>query len=139
MNDQNNTVQAFDAATGEQMRQTARWAGLLAGAGYAGMAVLLISSIYNVWNKSFAHEDAYISSYRFGGFLAEAIVVGLCFYPFYTLSRFARGIRSAIELRNQSRFNESLRYLKGVYRYMGIATVLLLAFFALGLFIFALN
>jgi uncharacterized membrane protein len=59
-------------------------------------------------------------------------MTGLNFYPIFALLKFSTLIRSAIADSNQQQFNHALKYLKNMFRYIGVLTITLITIYGLG-------
>jgi hypothetical protein len=75
-------------------------------------------------------------------FLTYVTISLLYFYPIWALFKFSALSKQSIATQNQHLFNEGLRYLKNMFKYMGIVTIigfvlvgLLIVFSALSAFI----
>ena len=64
--------------------------------------------------------------------LMSIAMLGFNFYPIFALLRFSSLVRKAIESANQHEFNHALKYLKNLFRYIGIFTIIIIVIYGLG-------
>jgi hypothetical protein len=118
------------------MLETSRWAMFLAIIGFiylalmvlggviAGVAISAISSAYPTSDPS----SAIIGVLGGAGITAIYLIsAGLMFYPVFALSKFASHIKVAIQTFNQDRFRSAMSYLKNMFKYCGILTIVCFA------------
>lgn len=59
-------------------------------------------------------------------------ILGVNFYPVFALLRFSTLVRTAMENANQQEFNHALKYLKNLFKYIGIFTIIMIFFYGIG-------
>lgn len=64
--------------------------------------------------------------------------IGINAYPLFALLKFSTLTKSSIKEMNQEKFDAALRYQKGLYKYLGILTIIIISFYGL-IAIFALT
>lgn len=114
----------------------AKWAKFLAIVGFVSIGLMLVGGLF-VGSSMSALSGA---TGAMSGALLVALyflIAGLYFYPVYALYKFAKNIKLAIEHNNNNAFATGIRYLKGMFKYMGIITVIFLSLYAL-LFMFGI-
>ena len=130
----------IDPAAKNHLSEAARWAKFLAICGFImlGMMViygLLISVVFSQFTR---YEDTYSSrniKNTLGAimFVFYTVCALLAFFPYLFLLRFANKMKRALESDDQAELNNSFMNLKILYRYLGILTIIGLAFMLLGI------
>jgi Family of unknown function (DUF5362) len=118
--------------------EMARWTKFLAVLGFVFLSLMLTMGIFfAVFLRTFAEN--------YGGMQAQAIanmgaagpiavvaifliVIGVYFYPTYALFKYSQCIKVALNTDNKEQFNLAIKYLKNMFKYMGI---LMIAFLVL--------
>lgn len=67
------------------------------------------------------------------GLLFAVICVGVNFYPLFALLKFSALAKNGVVTENQQQFNSALRYLKNLFKYIGIATIVMVLFYAVAI------
>jgi hypothetical protein len=110
-----------------------------------GLIVLMAifaGSIFTIMSNSY--DDGYRRSSLTGGMGAFVAVfyIGiaiLCFFPYLFLFRFANHMKNALNSNEQTTLNTSFQNLKIMFRYVGILTIVMLSFYALGILMVILS
>ena len=131
---------SLDATSTGHLKETASWARLLAIVGMVSCVLMVLMGIFASMAMSRATSEF---DREFGGsasaglgatMMITYIVIALIyFFPCLFTLRFANYIRTAINANDQLALNEGLRNLKATFRYMGIITIIFIAFFVLAL------
>jgi uncharacterized membrane protein YjgN (DUF898 family) len=142
--DQNQNTSLFglniDQIAKTYLYETARWARFLAICGFIIVGLMVIFSIFMLMNfsniESQMEEMPGAGSGLMSGmgtiaFIFYIIIAIICFFPFLFLIRFANKMKAALVSSDQTELNESFRNLKVYYQYIGILTIIGLAFMAL--------
>jgi hypothetical protein len=61
------------------------------------------------------------------------LVVCLYFYPVFALLKFSNLIKPAVQAANKEQFNNAFRYLKNMFKYIGILTIIFLSFYGIAI------
>jgi len=61
--------------------------------------------------------------------IISLVMVGVNFYPIFALLKFSVLTKKAINNTNQQQFNTALKYMKNLFRYIGILTIILITFY----------
>lgn len=132
---------SIDHISKSHLSEAARWAKFLAICGFIMLGLMII---YGIAMAAFvAQVPNYDNGYEANemkGFLGVFMVIFysafavLAFFPYLFLLRFANKMKRALESDDQSELNNSFMNLKILYRYLGILTIISLAFIVLGLF-----
>jgi hypothetical protein len=143
--DQNQTSSLFNLSVDQTGRahlaETARWAKFLAIIGFimCGLIVLIglfFGSIFSLFTSPYSnspYNDLSVRGSGFGAIMAVYyIVIALIyFFPCLFLYRFANKMKTALASNEQDVLNTSFQNLKASFRYVGIVTIIFLAFFIL--------
>jgi len=125
-----------------QLSEAARWARFLAIAGFIVLVLMIIygiifslmfSSMVNTMGEGFggnypARELG--TGFGVGMIFIYIIAAIIAFIPLLFLLRFSNKMRTALNSNDQEILNDSFRYLKVYYRYIGILTIIGLCLFA---------
>ncbi len=135
---------SLDATSTSHLKETASWARLLAIVGMVMCVLMVLGGI--LASVAFSKVGELERDYGRSGYgsgasagMGAAIVVVyiivalIYFFPCLFTLRFANYIKTAINANDQQALNEGLRNLKATFRYMGIITIIFIAFFVLGL------
>src|SRR6185437_11613645 len=115
------------------MLETARWAKFLAILGFIGIGLLFLSSII-LFIVIIVNGNAFdLSNNSQIGIEALVYVIGapLYFYPVFALYKFSRLIKTAIATSNKQLFDKAFKFLKGLFKYMGIIAIINIALIGL--------
>ncbi|MBI5371785.1 MAG: hypothetical protein HZA79_07145 [Sphingobacteriales bacterium] len=136
---------SLDATSTSHLKETASWARLLAIVGMVMCVLMVLGGILASVAVSKATGELE-REFRSGGYGSGAaagmgaavavvyiIVALIYFFPCLFTLRFANYIKTAINANDQQALNEGLRNLKATFRYMGIITIIFIAFFVLAL------
>jgi uncharacterized membrane protein YjgN (DUF898 family) len=135
----------IDATGQSNLGDAARWAKFLAIVGMV-MCILIViigifaatalSSIESNFQRDFGGRSAYGSSGMGVTVVVMYILIAVIyFFPCMFMLRFSNHMQNALKANDQASLNESLKYLKVTFRYMGILTIIFLVFFVLGMLI----
>jgi preprotein translocase subunit SecG len=138
-----------DQAGRSHLGEAARWAKLLAIAGFIMCGFIVLMAIFfgsfmggfmNRYGGSNPYNDI---SARDGVGAVVAIyyivIAVLWFIPCLFLYRFSTKMKMALASNDQEVLNGSFQNLKATFRYLGIITIILLAFMVLGLLVIILG
>jgi hypothetical protein len=127
---------SIDPVTKEHLSETARWARFLAIVGFIFLGLMIIGGIAVV-----SYMANTVDSYNTGINMFAGVGVGMIFFyllvaaiwffPLLFLFRFATRMKAALEGNDQQALNTSLQNLKVCFRYVGVVTIVGLAFYAL--------
>ena len=129
----------LDAEGSYNLMQIARWGKFLAVAGIVFMAIMLLVLVGLAFIL-FGYPDSLTSETATKAIMngiIMLIMIGIYIYPTYALYKFAVQSKVAINSGDQQLFNSSVRYLKGLFKFMGILTLVMICLYAL-IFILAI-
>ena len=130
--------------------ETAKWAKFLSICGMVGIILMVIFGIYislavskqsNEFDDLYRKQGVELSSKGLGaGMMITYILFGLLyFFPCLFTLQFANKMKSALISNDSLVLSESFRSLKKTFRYMGVLTIIMLAFFLIALITGGLN
>ena len=115
--------------------ETARWAKFIAIVLFVIFGIFLLAGILlAVLLPSLGTSQQFASLGALGPVFIIFIVlilVGVYFYPTYALLKFSNNIREGLNTGNKEQFNTAIRHLKGMFKYMGIMMIVLLAIYGI--------
>ena len=134
----------IDQSSRAHLYEAAKWAKFLAIVGFVMCGLIVVVAIFagsifamlsNSYNEGYRSSAALTGG--MGAFLA-IFYIGiaiLCFLPYLFLFRFATRMKTALNTNDQLTLNTSFQNLKIMFRYVGILTIVMLSFYALGILI----
>lgn len=131
---------SIDQSAKTHLSEAARWARFLAIVGFIMCGLIALfglfaGTFFSRFANNFGAEAGTVSSGAFGFmFMAYAIIgIIIYFFPCLFLYRFANKMKAALASNDQENLNGSFQNLKITFRYFGILTIIVLAFYAIGL------
>jgi hypothetical protein len=134
---------SVDLESIEHLTETARWAKFLAIVGFVMCGLIAIVSFFigTIFASSslsgISGTGAAMGS-ALGGVLITLVYLVIAvaqFFPFLFLFQFAVRLRMALRTNDQVKLNQSLKSQKFLFRYAGIATIIVLCLYGVGLLI----
>ena len=126
----------IDWRSKEFLKETAKWTKFLAILGFVGIGLMVLGSLVMLFAPSSLMSNG---DFPFGGkifmmllYLAFAV---LYYFPISYLYQFSENTKKAIENNDNNAIRDAFEFLKSHYKFMGILTIILLAFYAIILFI----
>lgn len=126
----------IDWRSKEFLKQTAKWTKFLAILGFVGIGLMVLGSLVMLFAPSSLMSNG---DFPFGGkifmmllYLAFAV---LYYFPISYLYQFSENTKKAIENNDNNAIRDAFEFLKSHYKFMGILTIILLAFYAIIIFI----
>jgi hypothetical protein len=130
----------IDHESSQYLTETARWGKFLAIVGFVTCGLLAIASFFigailsrnpfSVYGAEGAAGAAGAIGGTFITLLYLAISV-LYFFPCLFLYRFSVRLKAALRDNDQVKLNQSLKSQKSLFKFVGILTIIVLAFYAL--------
>lgn len=121
-----NTAKAY-------MLETARWAKFLAILSFIGMGILIAAGFYmSTMSSQLAAAYGNNPMMETMGpimMVMYILIVAIYFYPVFALLKFSNLIKPAIQSANQQQFNNAFRYMKNMFKYIGIITIIILCLY----------
>ena len=126
----------IDWRSKEFLKETAKWTKFLAILGFVGIGLMVLGSLVMLFAPSSLMSNG---DFPFGGkifmmllYLAFAV---LYYFPVSYLYQFSENTKKAIENNDNNAIRDAFEFLKSHYKFMGILTIILLAFYAIMIFI----
>ncbi|NLP57296.1 DUF5362 family protein [Lutibacter sp. B1] len=122
------------------LSETGKWVYFLSIIGFCFIGLIVIIALFAGTLLSTIGGDE--SPFPFPGIFISILylLMGLVyFFPIYYLFNFANNIKKAIEKKDSESLDKALENLKSHYKFVGILTIIMLAFyvlFGLGAFLF---
>jgi hypothetical protein len=129
---------SIDAVASQELRDIAKWGRFLSIVGFVTCGLVVLLGIFSASFLSdfgkLASNTGYASG--MGGIIAAFYIVFaiIYFFPVLFLFQSSTKMRTALNENDQQVFNEALIKLKAFFRYVGILTIIILAFYALAIF-----
>lgn len=129
---------SIDHESYAHLGETARWAKFLAIVGFVTCGVIAIMSFFIGSLLAASVFSAYgnTGASAVGGALFTGIYLifaVIYFFPCLFLYQFSIRMKAALKSNDQVKLNQSLKSQKTLFKYMGIMTIVILSFYALGL------
>lgn len=135
---------SIDPVTKAYLSETARWARFLAICGFILLGLMLLFGIFVLVGMSSEIGSNISQEYGGSASMMEGLGMGafafmyiisalIIFFPLLYLLRFANRMRASLNGNDQQALNHSFQNLKSYFRYLGIITIILLAFYAIAI------
>jgi Family of unknown function (DUF5362) len=132
---------SMDATAKAHIAETARWARFLAIVGMIMCGLMAIGGILAMaaFNSTvneyqgYRYRNSDMAGLGASVMIMYLVVAVIYFFPCMFTLRFANHTQAALRANDQNSLNEGLKNLKVTFRYMGILTIIGLAFFVLAL------
>ncbi len=106
-------------------REVGKWAGFLAIVGFITLAVMIMISFSLLFMSGPVPASMYGGSFpRVLIFLLYVVIAVVYFFPVWFLFRFADLLRKSFRTGSKDEFNQSIRYLRSFFVYIGILTII---------------
>jgi hypothetical protein len=126
---------SIDPVVKSHLAETARWARLLAIVGALSILLVVAAGIYQYMMLS-QFDDSFgggFQSMRVALVIVYFIIIIIAIFPLLYLFRFSGHMKAALNANDQTAFNESFLHLKLYFRFLGIITIIGVAFLALSI------
>ncbi len=139
-------LQLNDSAKGF-LREIAKWTYFLSILGFIGIGfIVLVAFFAGAFLAFFGNltQETHNLGWIGGSFvfIIYLIIATIYFFPFYYLNTFSTKLKIALKNNDSDILSNSFKNLKSHYKYIGIASIILLSFYALlllGILIVALT
>jgi hypothetical protein len=116
------------------LKETAKWANFLAIMGFIGIGLLVIIALFaGTLFGSLPESNAYAEVGSGLIMLVYLLMAVLYIFPVLYLYRFADKMKTALARNDEDILSDALMNLKSHYKFIGILTIVMLAFYALGI------
>jgi len=139
MEDQTNSVFGLNIDPNSQSHLTegAKWAKFLAIVGFVMCGLIAIFGVFagsiltsfNSRNSELGNDRAYTAGMGIGAAILYIGIAVLYFFPCLFLYRYSVKMKQALTTKDQDTLTSSFQNLKIMFRYMGILTIVVLAFY----------
>lgn len=135
----------IDPVTKAHLSETSRWARFLAIVGMVFVALAAVGVLFIVVAGTMAsgslqngigdnpYSSGILSMFGIGAVIFYALLLLIWFFPLLYLLRFANKMRTALNGNDQQALNTSFQNLKACLRFVGIITLIILAFYAIAI------
>jgi hypothetical protein len=133
---------SIDHESSQYLTETARWGKFLAIVGFVTCGLLAIASFFigAIMSRSpfaaYSADGAAGAAGAIGGTLVTLLYLAfalLYFFPCLFLYQFSVRLKAALRDNDQVKLNQSLKSQKSLFKFVGILTIIVLAFYALAL------
>jgi hypothetical protein len=135
------TINLFDLQIDNQsnsyLTEIARWGKFLAIMGFILCGLFVLVAIFGgAAIGTLMSTQMGTSSVMSGAFLTISylVIALIYFFPCFYLFKFSTRMQLALRTNDQVQLNFSLKYLKSLFRYLGIFTIVILSIYALVIF-----
>lgn len=125
-----------DEVARAHMLEMARWGKFLSIVGFISLGLLALAAVAMLFSTALVDTMGY-GVFGTGIAFIYLVFAALYFYPAYALYKFSNTVKPAIRTANQAQFNQALSHLKGVFKFVGIFTIIIIGIYGL-IFIFAI-
>ncbi|RKS53516.1 hypothetical protein BC962_1768 [Gillisia mitskevichiae] len=134
-NENESTVISIPQESIHFFKETGRWAKLLAILGFVFIGFMVVAAFtMGTIMTAFGGE---VGQFPFQGILMGAIylfVALLYYFPVMYLFKFSKNIKQAFITMDSTSFNAAIGSLKSHYKFIGVLTIIMMAFYAMMLF-----
>lgn len=133
----------IDPVTKSHLSEAARWAKFLAIIGFVFLALMVVGGLFvstimassmSQFEGGYGGGSANIFASMGAGLAVLYIILAvIMFFPLLFLLRFANRTKAALASNDQQVLNTSFQNLKAYFRYIGIITIIILAFYAIAI------
>jgi len=132
---------SIDPVTKAHLSEAGKWARFLAIAGFIFIGLMVVAGIFlSITFSSLETQSTYngnpagmFSAMGVGMMLFYILFAVIMFFPLLFLLRFANKIKTALAANDQEQLNTSFQNLKAYFRFIGIVTIIGLAFYGIGI------
>ena len=124
----------IDEEARAHMLETVRWGKFLAILGFVFLGLLILFGVLSGFIISaFDQSNVFTAGMGIGMMFVYLLIAAIYFYPTWALYKFSVLSKQALHTHNQQQFNQSLRYLKNIFKFFGIITIIMLALYGIGI------
>jgi len=125
-----------DDTTRSTMLEMTRWTKFLSVLGFIGLGLIVAAGFLFAMTLNnlsrFSPSVSPLAGLGGAGLIAlYTLIAGIYFYPTYALYKYSAGMKYALNHNDKARFNDSLNYLKNMFKYIGILMILVLCIYGL--------
>jgi hypothetical protein len=124
-----------DHETTGYLSETAKWAKFLSIVGFVMCGLIVVAALFA---GTIATLNPFAGTMGAGGFMQIVLLLAMAalyFFPCLFLFNFARKMQFALRNNDQINLNDSFRNLKSNFKFVGILTIVILSFYAIGILV----
>jgi len=126
----------IDPTTRIHLTEAARWARFLAIMGFIVCGLIVVvgifaGSIFTFFSSRYADQGPSMTGLGAVMTVIYLVIALIYFFPCLFLFRFASNMKTALASNDQNTLTVSFQNLKIMFRYVGIITIIILAFYAI--------
>jgi len=129
----------------DYLRQAAKWGKFLAIVGFVTIGFMVLIAIFagasmGAMMQGFGGAAGGAGAFTGGALTAFYLLFALLyFFPVLYLYRFSSKVQRGLNLQSEPEVNEAFKNLKSLFKFMGVLTIIMLAFYGLGIFFMMLG
>lgn len=122
-----------DETAKNHLKDAAGWAKFLGIAGFVFMGLMIFAgfAIGSAVMQTPGVNNALAAIGGIGFGLAYTLIAAIYFYPVFALYKFAVLCKEAVYSNDNHTFGRAMYYLKNMFKYIGVLTIIILALYAL--------
>jgi hypothetical protein len=122
-----------DETAKNHLKDAAGWAKFLGIAGFVFLGLLILSGfvIGSALTQTPGVNNAFATIGGIGVTLIYIILAAIYFYPIYALYKFSVLCKEAVYSNDNNTFARAMYYLKSMFKYIGVITIIILALYLL--------
>jgi len=130
-----------DDSSKSNFLEMARWTKFLAIMGFIVMGIVVLAGIgmaamVRSGLTAFGSYSAVLAALGpMGVVLLYLLIAAIYIYPIYALLKYSTGIKYAMNNNDKTRFNEAIRYLRNMFKYLGILMVIILCIYGFAIIV----
>jgi Family of unknown function (DUF5362) len=137
----------IDHESSSFLNETARWGKFLSIVGFVTCGLLAVASFFigSIMSRSALASYSADGAGAYGAGFAAGItavylaIAVLYFFPCLYLYRFSVRLKAALNGNDQVQLNQALKNQKSLFKFIGILTIIVLAFYALALIVIVIG
>ena len=137
----------IDHESSSYLNETARWAKFLSIVGFVTCGLLAVASFFigSIMSRNALAPYGVDGAGAYGAGFAAGItalylaIAVLYFFPCLYLYQFSVRLKAALTENNQVKLSQSLKSQKSLFKFVGILTIIVLAFYALALIVIVIG
>lgn len=128
---QNVSPMTFNDEMKAYLMETAKWGKFLAIMGYIGIGIIALLGLFIMLGFSAFSEYTQIPFPMGALGIIYILFAVLYYFPVYYLHKFSNRSKQALLMNDQTSLTSSFSNLKSLFRFLGIATIVILSLYAL--------
>ncbi len=110
-----------------------RWTKFMSIVGFIVISLMVLGGIiFGLIASNLSIYNNMLGGYASVVIIAYVVIAAaINFYPIYALLKYSTGMKTAMLSNDKSKFNESVAYLKNMFKYIGILMIIVLALYGL--------